>query len=271
MILFVFSTKDEAGVNIAENLIESYGFEMLDERFQGKPTYVKKIHDKEIKLIEIKDEPINAQYMDRLFDPELIVFLSKHSSKSGIPTLCVHTPGNFREADLGGLPGKISISPANAMRRALQEMFRMKTEYDLKYEVSYECTHHGPSLDVPTMFVEVGSSEKQWRDKYAAMAVAEAAIESVNRRDECTVVIGIGGPHYNKKFTDLALRDEFAFGHMIPNYAIPNVDLETIKQCISRTLEKVEFSVLDWKGIKGAFKKKIVEYLETLGLEMYKV
>lgn len=271
MILFIFSIKDEAGVNIAENLIRLYDFEMLDETFHGQPTYIKKIRDKEVKLIEIRDEPINAQYIDKLFDPELIVFLSKHSSKSGIPTLCVHTPGNFKEAHLGGLPGKISISPANAMRRALQEMFRMRGEYDLKYEFSYECTHHGPSLDSPTMFVEVGSSEKQWRDKYAAMAVAKAAIESVNRRDKCTAVIGIGGPHYNKKFTDLALKDEFAFGHMIPNYAIPYVDLEIIKQCVSRTLEEVELAVLDWKGIKGAFKKRLLEFVEALNLEVYKV
>ncbi len=49
----------------------------------------------------------------------------------------------------------------------------------LDYEVSYECTHHGPSLNVPAMFVELGSSEKQWNDSRAAEAVAHAAMEAI--------------------------------------------------------------------------------------------
>ena len=45
------------------------------------------------------------------------------------------------------------------MRDALKALLHYKEELNLDYEVSYECTHHGPSLNVPAMFVELGSSE----------------------------------------------------------------------------------------------------------------
>ncbi len=47
----------------------------------------------------------------------------------------------------------------------------------MKYHM--KCTHHGPSLDVPTMFVELGSSETQWRDSKAAQAVAHSAMHAI--------------------------------------------------------------------------------------------
>jgi D-aminoacyl-tRNA deacylase len=80
------------------------------------------------------------------------------------------------------------------------------------------------------------------------------------------VALGIGGPHYNKKFTKLALSTQKAFGHIIPKYALSEVDAEIIRQCVERTLETVDSAVLDWKGIKGEHKPKIVDALEELGV-----
>jgi D-tyrosyl-tRNA(Tyr) deacylase len=51
-------------------------------------------------------------------------------------------------------------------------------------------------------------------------------------------VIGIGGPHYNYKFTRAALSNEIASGHMIPKYAVPCIDVEILNHCVERTLEK---------------------------------
>ena len=91
------------------------------------------------------------------------------------------------------------------MQIALEALSKLKTERCLDYEVSYECTHHGPSILVPTMFVELGSSEKQWCDLAAAEVVALAAMSSVahfDSQDEAAATcIGIGGTHYNQKFT----------------------------------------------------------------------
>jgi D-aminoacyl-tRNA deacylase len=185
----------------------------------------------------------------------------------------VHTPGNLSEAELGGLPRKVSISPANAMKNVLKTMMHFKKEKQLDYEVSYECTHHGPSLDAPTMFAELGSSPKQWNDLEAAEVVAHAAMKTISNFGESTsrAVLGIGGPHYNAKFTRVALEDELAFGHIIPKYAIPYADAEILKQCIDKTLEKVELAVLDWKGIKGEYKSKLIEMLKEIKVPFKKV
>ncbi|MFA5365097.1 MAG: D-aminoacyl-tRNA deacylase [Candidatus Bathyarchaeia archaeon] len=271
MILFIASTKDTAGTNIANSLIELYSFEKQAETFQNNPTYTKTLHNKQTKLVFTNNEIVNTQFLENQFKPELLIFLSRHSSAAGIPTLSVHTPGNLADAQYGGKPRTVSVAPAKAMRSALQEMAKQAKTKNLQYEVSYECTHHGPSLDTPSMFVELGSSPEQWTDLNAAQAVAHAAVAAVSEQPNCAVKLGIGGPHYNTKFTKLALTTHVAFGHMIPKYALADVDLETIKQCTQKTLEPVESAVLDWKGIKGEHKIGVVNALETLGIPVEKI
>ena len=45
------------------------------------------------------------------------------------------------------------------------------------FEVTYEVTHHGPYLETPTLFIEIGSSEATWGDRDAARAIARALTE----------------------------------------------------------------------------------------------
>ena len=125
---------------------------------------------------------------------------------------------------------------------------------------------------VPTMFVELGSSEKQWSDPVAA-AVAQAALKAATEfgNSTCPAVLGIGGTHYNSKFTQMALANEAVFGHMIPKYAMPHVNSQILKQCIKRTHEKVECAVLDWKGIKSQDKPQLLDTLNEMGLPIRKV
>jgi len=222
----------------------------------------------------LNEESVYAQNLPDFFNNlELVVFISRHSSVSGTPTLSVHTPGNLGEAELGGLTRRVSVSSANAMKDALNAMMQFKEEMRLSYEVSYECTHHGPSLNMPTMFAELGSSPKQWNDVKAAEAVAHATMKAISKFGEshAKAVLGIGGLHYNNKFTRMALESEMAFGHIIPKYAISYIDVEILRQCVDKTLEKVEFVVLDWKGIKGEHKSKLIEMLEEIGVPFKKV
>ena len=272
MILIVASNADEASTNIAQRIVELRGFRETDETFQGNPIYQKTIGNSDIKLVTIESESINAQFITDLFAPQLLIFVSRHRSKSGIPTLSVHTPGNLtEEAEKGGFSKQISISPASAMKEALREMAHRVEEKQLVYKVSYECTHHGPSLNVPTMFAELGSGPTQWRDAEAAEAVAHSAIAAATRQTQYPTVIGIGGPHYNEKFTKIALNASTAFGHIIPKYAIGKIDADALRQCVKKTVEKVESAVLDWKGIKGEDKEKLIKAINTVGLKTEKV
>jgi len=271
MILIVASTSDVAGMNIAKLLIDNYKFKS-SETFHQNSIYLKNVQGKDVKLVFVNEEIIQTQFITDFFKPRLIVFVSRHSAQSGIPTLSVHTPGNLTDkAEFGGAPRKVSVSPASAMKDCLAEMVRLKKEFRLVYEVSYECTHHGPCLDVPTMFAELGSSPMQWKDLKAAEAVARAAMFAVSKQSKYKAVLGIGGPHYNDKFTRFALGSDYAFGHIIPKYAVGQVDYDMVKQCVECCMEKVEAVVLDWKGIKGADKEPLMRLLDKIGVPVQRI
>jgi D-aminoacyl-tRNA deacylase len=275
MILLVSSSTDPASINIANQILQHYPFTKTDETFQNNPVYKASLNQKQITFIKLSEHAVYAQNLPASFpDVNLIVFISRHSSQSGTPTLTVHTPGNFADAGLGGLPREVSVAPAFAMRDALKSLEAAKQKLVLDYEVSFEVTHHGPSLKVPTMFVELGSSPPQWSDSKAASAVAEAAIFAIENfestpSDSC--VIGIGGTHYNKKFSKMALDGEAVFGHMIPKYAVANVDSSMLKQCVERSLESVSEVLLDWRGIKSDDKPGLMAALEGAGLSYSKI
>jgi len=274
MILLVHSSRDIAGVNIAKNILENYAFTKTKRTYQENPTYTAEVNGKQTTFITLKEEAVNAQYLQDDFpNASLIVFISRHSSQSGKPTLSVHTPGNLGNAELGGLPRQVSVSPAAAMRDALKALNHYKEELNLDYEVSYECTHHGPSLNIPTMFVELGSSETQWKDSKAAQAVAHAAMTAIANftSPANSAVLGIGGTHYNQKFTRMALAGEAVFGHMIPKYAFSFIDSEMLSQCVEKTFEKVPLAVLDWKGIKSQDKPNLLSALKDARLPYKKI
>lgn len=273
VILLVASKRDPASMNITKQILENYPFKEC-RNFKDMPVYALEKVEKNVRLVVLNEELVYAQNITD-FSPaiELIIFLSRHSSEKGIPTLSVHTPGNFGRADLGGAPRKLSVAPANAMKTALKTMVQLARDNGLTYKVSYECTHHGPSIDKPAMFVELGSTPKDWTDTEAAKVIANAAMETAANfgKSEAQAAIGIGGPHYNDKFTRIALESNIAFGHVIPKYAIPEVDEEILRQCVQKTLEKVELALLDWKGIRGKDKHSLSGALEKLGLKIQKV
>jgi D-aminoacyl-tRNA deacylase len=274
MILLVASNKDIASLNIKEQILSHYPFCKAHEVFQENSTYSANINGKKVTLVTLNDESVRAQnLLEKFPHANLIVFISRHSSQSGKPTLSVHAPGNFGNAELGGLSRTLSFSSASAMQNTLKAFVHYKEQLGLNYEVSFECTHHGPSLNVPTMFVELGSSPTQWNDLRAAEAVAHSAMSAIANfaAPSTSAVLGIGGTHYNQKFTKMALFGEAAFGHMIPKYAVYLADSEMLSQCVQKTLEKVSLAVLDWKGIKSEDKPNLLSALETAGLPFKKV
>ncbi|MDD1748219.1 MAG: D-aminoacyl-tRNA deacylase, partial [Methanomassiliicoccales archaeon] len=94
-----------------------------------------------------------------------MVFLSRHKAASGIPTLTAHPIGNFSKADFGGRPGTLVRSSPDMMTSTLRELQRNAA--GLGFGVSFEVTHHGPYLEAPTMYIEIGSSEENWGNKDA--------------------------------------------------------------------------------------------------------
>jgi D-aminoacyl-tRNA deacylase len=114
----------------------------------------------------------------------------------------------------------------------------------------------------------------QWTDSKAAYAVACAAISAIENfefKQTQKAVIGIGGTHYNKKFTQMVLNGEVFFGHMIPKYAVANVNVSMLKHCVERSLEQISEVLLDWRGIKSEDKPGLLAALDASGLVYRKI
>jgi D-aminoacyl-tRNA deacylase len=274
MILLIASRKDIAGMNITKHLIKNYPFKETNESTKMNPIYSAQIHNKKVILKIINKETTKTQNLLKQFQSlDLVVFLSRHCSSSCKPTFSVHTPGNLHTADIGGLPKRVSISPGEAMKNALKALEYFRDGSELDFDVSYECTHHGPSLNIPAMFVELGSSKIQWHDSKAAEIVGHAAILAISKFkiSNKNAVLGIGGPHYNHKFTNLALTSETIFGHIIPKYVIQHLDSDILFECVQKTLENVDCAILDWKGIKSSEKTHLLQILRDINLSYKKI
>jgi len=270
--LLVFSESDRAGVNIANALINIYGFKKSEVTYQDKPVYKLDIENETVLLVSIIEDVVDAQYVEQNFKPSLVVFLSRHVSLSGTATLSVHVPGNLGPETYGGLPYKLSIAPANAMKAALIEMNKLVEERGLKFKVSYEATHHGPSLDVPSMFLEIGSAQRDWENFEAGEVVASAAMAAIRCTLRFPAVLAVGGPHYNPKFTNVGLWKDLAPAHIVSKYALENFkNVRLLKTCVERTLEKVQSALIDWKGTPGGIRMEVVSYLRNIGLDIIRV
>ncbi len=257
----VVSKEDIGGMNIYSRLLENFDFVETGHSYRENPFYESKKAG--LRLILIDSLHIFSEHLDEL-NAEFIIFASRHSSKSGKPTLSVHPVGNWGRAELGGVSRELGLSSAALMKSYLVGLKEKQEQLDLEYEVSYEATHHGPFLKTPCCFIEIGSTEPQWRDEKAGLAVAETIVEKT-AFPECRAAIGLGGLHYNPRFTKIALFTEHAFSHMCPKYNLPNFNLEMLEKAVSASLEKVEEIIVEYKGL-GSEKQRILALLEQQGL-----
>lgn len=256
---------DVAGSKIASRIVSDYGLVEVEERVYKAPIFRRICGRKEITLVIVEGELVYLQDFPLFASAELVIFVSRHQSRSGVPLLSVHAPGNLSLADFGGISNTVSIAPANAMRAALLEMDRQRTRLGMdKFHVYYEGTHHGPSLDVPTMFVEIGSTEKEWCSPEASEAVARAVMSAATNEERVEAAVGLGGSHCNSRLTNHSLRSPIAFGHIIPSYAFDRLTPETITQCVEKTMENNPSLVLDWKGIDGKQREGLTKILDKL-------
>lgn len=263
MRLIVTSQKDIAGRNIYRELASGHGFRVRGD-FEGKPIYERG----NVWLIATRKSQVRASHLDAFFDPDYYVFASRHRSTSEKKTLTVHTPGNLTgEAELGGRAGELAFSEPSAVKAALKELQRARDERRLGYAVSLEATHHGPSeLRRPVLFVEVGSTPREWRDKEAVRAVARAALKAAENRVRYEAGIGIGGNHYAPLHSRAVLETEIALGHIIPSYAIDDIGYDTFKEAVEKS--GAAFGFLDWKGMRKAQREKIVSMAGEINLPL---
>ena len=258
--ILVASSEDFAGATMSDYLKSEEGFGP-DGR---SPKY------SDIALHVTKESLLTLENLDAVYpDARAFVFLSKHRSDSGIPTLTCHCTGNFSDAPFGGNPCEIATAWPGLQKAYLKAITEAKVP---GYGVIIEATHHGPtSLAKPVLFVELGSSEKQWVDRNAAKAICRCILAVLKDVPPCKKVgVAIGGTHYPTKFNKLLLESEFGLAAVASKHNLDAIDERMLEQMIKKSSEKVTHIVLDAKGL-GSHKDRIIKMAEKTGLEIVKV
>lgn len=255
----IYYKKNIAGKNIADQF-RSLGF------------------TPQVPIIELDKETIyseiNYKKYPNLRNVDFLFFASTHRSKKGDPSLCLHVAGNWRSADLGGREGKVCITSAHIMKylfKKLEENAKKDKEVYDRYKISMEATHHGPLVDIPSCFIELGSLEEEWNDKQAAKVIAKTIMSLENFdlskiEDNWIPCIGIGGGHYCLNFNKIQLNSNLAISHIIPEYNFP-VTETMIKEAEEKTKEQIKLALVDWKSMKSEERQKILAILDKIGLE----
>ena len=272
MNLIISSEADTASINLRDRLLEMSEWKE-DGEFDNR-TIWELVNDsgdfckKGTRLITIEELHIHAEGIDKKWinqtnlDIENIVFLSRHKAASGRPSLTVHPIGNWGAADYGGKKGEISGATPEWMTGLLLNIRKNRIP---GYDVCFEATHHGPLLETPTMFLEIGSSESEWEMKEPA----EALIKSLLELEPATGVnvIGIGGGHYTPRFTEAAFSHEVCFGHMVANYGVSVLNPELLTNAISRS--KAEGIYFHRKGMKKSEYRKWRNWEEDNNVKVF--
>ena len=252
-MIILFTSKNIASKNIAEKLIENHGFVESGEN---------KWKCGETEMIETNAETVLDVPTD--YDTDLILVLSTHKSKAGGRMITAHFPGNWNDAKFGGTPKTLNVAYGSKLKLLIREL--KEANSDLDWPLFIEADHHGPTCNVPIMFVEIGSTEEEWNNEQAAEVVAKAVSEFLKKDEKFKSVLGIGGGHYSREFTKLLLETELAVGHVAPKYAIDQLDESVFMQAIEKNVEKIEKVIILKKETNSSQKKKIIELVEKCGL-----
>ncbi len=266
----VASIQDLASMTMANYLIHNKHFSVHDKN--NSEEYTSEVY-KKIKLHISHENLLYIEELDTRYPhSKAFIFLSKHRSESKIPTLTCHCTGNYADNPYGGNSRELAISYPYLQKRYLKEINNSKPALSY-YEIVIEASHHGPtSLKKPVLFIEIGSTERQWIDRNAASIVCNCLLRVlVNGLGKCEKVgICLGGTHYPSKFNTLLLESEFGLAAVAPRHNLESVDKDMLNQMIAKSIERVTHIIVDWKGL-GKEKNRIMGLVEDTGLKVLRV
>ena len=258
MNLLVAYKDDPAGNNMATFL--SHDLEKNGDIFRGK----------KFDLLIIPSPTISADWLEEKFDYDNYVFLYKHAAESGVLALTCHSTGNFADAKFGGNPKQVAIPFSSFQKMYLQNLWK-KRDFFSDFQITIEATHHGPTnLNKPCIFIEIGTTEKQWSDVELCSAIALTIKEILQQPlQQFPSALCFGGTHYSEKFTNEVINGKFALGTVIPKHALEFLDEVLFRHIMERNIG-AEAAILDWNGL-GKNKQKVVDLLSTTKLDLIKV
>ena len=254
----------------------------------------------EVQILLIDDLHILADGIDKEhevstgFSVDEVLVLSKHASASEVPALTLHAIGvpgetpHGESARSGGIKGQ-AVPPSTRFGDMFRTMRKIAIEasLDKEYDITLEATHHGPLLDSPALYLEIGSDEERWADSRAARVWAQTISiclgmpEDTQQREwpgDGDVMIGLGGGHYAPRHKAIISETEVWVGHILANYAIVFEDQEEPsptgpwKHSVRTAVESTRaafpggnvFAHLDRKSFKGWQRQALSSLLSEL-------
>ena len=291
--LIITSTEDIASMNIRDKLLTSlnYTFKELSNKWYKHDFYeLNKVDKKFIKeditannkvYLGLTDEGLiflNDLKLEELdFNPDFLIFASRHASKSARPALLIHTTGNWgEETSFGGNSKEIAYSSAILLKAGFLSLLESSRELEEgKFSIDLEVNHHGPTNHpIPLVFIELGSIKAEWNDQEAGKVVADAIIKTIEKywmvkKENPIIGLGFGGTHYSPKFKKLIINTNIAIAHICPKYFVQELNEEMIKQMIEKTIEKtVRFFIFDWKGLNAPDKSHLSQILKKFNIKI---
>jgi D-aminoacyl-tRNA deacylase len=277
MIALVYSKQDPAGSGTAAKISELAGVAGDCEAKRAGATCMKMGVENAL-LIGFNEDVLDFWFLDEAVPSvEAYIVLSRHSAASGKPTLSLHYPGNpFPEPSHGARARELAWTWPLLFKLLATSYYRLARERGLLeqgYEFTLEATHHGPTnLARPVIFIEIGSTPKQWVDGQAQRAMAEAVLDVLKklsqsaREAECRPAIGVGDTHYPKKHTKLILESDLCYGHIFAKYALEHLDEEILVQAVHKSVQEIEAVVL--AKVPSRVSKTVKHVAGKLGLDV---
>lgn len=266
--MIVASRTDQASFNIAQQIIQQTG--LAKQNLAGQQeSYAGKSND--IQVVILGKEVIYAEPADTPEGSGPIIFVSKHRSNTETPALTVHATGNLTsEALYGGRAEEVSFVEPFRLQAALTTLNSEVNQLGLSIEVTMEATHHGPTgFRTPVCFVEVGSGPSQWGDPVLGGIAAKAALAAARSNTNTSrPAVGFGGTHYPDRLTRLNIEGTYQIGHVVSRYAFDrNVSDHVLHVTFEKTVGGCTTALVDWKGLKGEQRRRLLDKLSTWDVE----
>ncbi len=258
------------GRNIRQALLDNWDFQEKEVRFDKTPIF----EYQKIRLVQSEKDVIFSEHCDSL-EADLLVFGSRHKSQANKPSLLTHVTGNLSDDNShGGNPLELSFASAQAIREAYLELLQQKDSQGLsEFDVTVEATHHGPtSMKTPLLYVEVGSTEIEYRNEKAVLAVANTIMNLCSQNEKTTIIPSVcfGGGHYATRFNELMELTSVAVSHILPKYQREHLTSDIVVQMIEKTIENVKWAIIDRSSLNATEIQIIKDVCSTKGIEVVK-
>ncbi|MCS7106891.1 MAG: D-aminoacyl-tRNA deacylase [Acidilobaceae archaeon] len=255
MIVVAYSLRDPAGSGSAKLLLE------LTRGEETTCAGAVECYSTPMGLIAgYREDVVELEALQELSPAaDAFIVMSRHSAESGRKTFSVHHPGNPTETPHGGRPRSLALS-FPGLSKALMLNYRETSRGLGGFELTLEATHHGPTeVGRPVVFIEIGSTEAEWRNEEAQKAMALAVLRTLEGGPRsCKAAVGIGGTHYPARFTRMHLEEDVCFGHILARYQMTGVTEDVLRQALERTYpETPQLVFVEKKSVKREQKELI--------------